>query len=368
MGKTLHSFGRAALLALGALVLVGCGRSESRAPSYNLDACKRVDLINAESGLLVRGAEDIAIDWEGGRVFVSAYDRRAVEAAARRGVHTLPEGGIYAVPLADLFEADRGAPLPVTSLVAASDVAGGLHPHGLTLDANSGELFFINRAYARDGKKWRMAPELRRIGVNGEAIVGPSMRAPCAANNLIVSPHGAHKLLTTFDHHQCDWRAGAEDVFSLKRSGVATLGGDILFNDLSYANGVARAGAGKIAVGATRENAVVLLDEKEGGVWGEHRRVKTSGAPDNLTEAADGALVAALHPSLMRLALNRKLGLGKAPSRIVKIDLMSGRETLLFDDPKGALFSAATVGVETDAGLIAGSVTDQGLLVCGANE
>jgi len=60
----------------------------------------------------------------------------------------------------------------------------------------------------------------------------------------------------------------------------------------------------------------------------------------------------------------RRLGIGAAPSRIVEADPSTGRVDILFDDPKGKTFSAATVAVETRDGLIAGSVLDEGVLVC----
>ena len=117
------------------------------------------------------------------------------------------------------------------------------------------------------------------------------------------------------------------------------------------------------AVAATREKAVHIFTKDEGG-RAQHVVADVPGAPDNVTFAGDGDVIAALHPNLIRLALNRKLGLGKAGSRIVRINAQSHDADLLFDDPSGAVFSAATVGVETDLGLVAGSVTDAGVLVC----
>ena len=68
----------------------------------------------------------------------------------------------------------------------------------------------------------------------------------------------------------------------------------------------------------------------------------------------------------MLMALHRRLGIGRAPSRIIKANPQTGAVEILFDDPDGALFSAATVAVEWAGALIAGSVTDEGLLVCRA--
>ena len=91
---------------------------------------------------------------------------------------------------------------------------------------------------------------------------------------------------------------------------------------------------------------------------------RVPGGPDNLTVSSDGGIVAAVHPSLMAIGLNRRLGVGKAASRIVKIDPETGAVEILFNDPHGELFSAATVAAEWNGGLILGSVTDEGLLFC----
>lgn len=356
MGKPLHKAGLAAALLLGACA-AGEELGEAR---YGLDDCRRVALTDAGNGSPVRGAEDMALDLEGGRLFVSAYDRRAVEKAARRNRGVPPHGGVYAVSLETLFDpiVDQ---VTVSSLAAPTDFAGGLRPHGLSYDAKNQELVFINRSYRRDGRRWRMTPHLRRIGANGEMFVGAPAPAHCAANDVVADDS---TVVTTFDHASCGLGAGLENIFRLKRSGLADESGP-LFAKAAFANGVARLDNGDIAMAATRESAILRLEPSPEG-YSEGGRIALPGRPDNLTLAEDGKLVAALHPSLPKLAFARKLGLGKAPSRIVEADLSTGSVSLLFDDPKAALFSAATAAVETKDGLVAGSVLDEGLLVCRA--
>ena len=89
------------------------------------------------------------------------------------------------------------------------------------------------------------------------------------------------------------------------------------------------------------------------------------GGPDNLTRGVDGRVLAALHPDLIRLALYRHGWTGRAPARIVAVDLGTGAVEVLFDDPGGAVSPAATVAVMADGRLVAGSVRAPGLLVCG---
>ncbi len=347
----------------GALLLGACAAGEDAGetygpPRYDLADCRRVALVDAESGEPVRGAEDLALDAERGRLFVSAYDRRAVEKAVRKKRDALPHGGIYAISLDMLFD-PQTEDITASSLAAPKDFAGGLRPHGLSYDEDNHELVFINRTYVRDGRRWRMEPHLQRIGANGEMFVGAPAPAHCAANDVAADEGN---VVTTFDHASCGFGGSLENIFRLKRSGLADESGPV-FTKAAFANGVAHLDDGEIAMAATRESAVLLLAPSGDG-FGERARIALPGRPDNLTVSADGAIVAALHPSLSKLASARKFGLGKAPSRIVRADAAGGDVEILFDDPEGDLFGAATAAVETGQGLVAGSVIDEGLLVC----
>lgn len=354
------SFPGAAALLFAVLSLAGCGRGDIGAAVYPADQCRRVALKDAQTGAVLRGAEDLALDPVRGLLIVSAYDRRAVEKAARRNGAEPPEGGIYAVSLPALFDPSNAA-LEAASLIDPETVAGGLRPHGIHYDAARGELAFVNRAYRRSGGKWRMTPALERARLDGGAIEAPAAGAlSCAANSVLATEQ---KIYTSFDHGRCGWRGGLEAVFNLKRSGLALDGVGPVYARAGFANGLARTGEGEIVMAATRESALLFFSETPGGVE-ETARIGIPGGPDNLSLSHDGGVVAAAHPSLMRLALNRKLGVGRAPSRIVKVEHDTRATRLLFDDPSGRLFSAATVAIETKEGLVAGSVTDEGLLVC----
>lgn len=346
-------------VAFVAAGLASCGGAATPTdPQYSLEQCRRVAIYNAVDGALITGAEDMAIDRKGARLFISAYDRRASEKAARNKAAAIPQGGVYAVAISDILNARDNA-LSIRPMVQHSEVGGGLRPHGLTFDEAAGEVVFINRSYQRINHRWRMTPRIERIGAYGEAFMGRSEKAPCAANDIVSV---AGRTLTSFDHGDCNWRAGLEDVFALKRSGVAG-GDDVLFEKARFANGLTRTLGGELVVAATREKALLVMKENAAALE-PGRRIALPGGPDNLTLASDGGVVAAVHPSLMKMGMHRKLGIGRAPSRIVKADTDNGRVTLLYDDPKGALFTAATVAVEWDDALIAGSVTDSGVLVC----
>ncbi len=348
------------LLSVMALLLAGaCADEHIGAAQYGPDQCRRLAVIDTVTGDHLHGAEDFALDARRGRLFISAYDRRAVEKASRRRRAAIPSGGVYAVTLSDVFDPDAES-VTASPLAAPGDVAGGLRPHGIAYDARNNELVFINRTYQRINNKWLMTPRLQRIGANGEMFVGAVRDAPCAANDVLMTEQ---QTFTSFDHGACNWRAGLEDIFNLKRSGLVSDDGKSIFSDAAFANGLTQTKAGDIVMAATREKVLIIFSEQSGGV-SEKARIAMPGGPDNLSISYDGGIVAAAHPSLWRLGLNRKLGVGKAPSRIVKADPETGAIKTLFDDPAGKLLSAATVAIETNEGLVAGSVTDKGILVC----
>lgn len=327
-------------------------------PRYALETCSRVALVDATTGEKIRGAEDLAVDSVRQRLIVSAHDRRAVAKAASKGAAEVPEGGIYAVA----FDALRAGEAPAAPLVAPETIDGGLRPHGLIHLPQTDEIAFVNRAYQKIAGKWRLQSNVERIAARDGAPVAEPSPAHCAANDLVADESG---LLVSFDHGACNWRRSLEDAFVLRRSGVSDEKGATLFDGASYANGLARLDDGSIAMAATRERALLILEGP--GRLKEARRIALPGGPDNLTMSGD-KIVAAVHPSTMRLAASLKLGIGEAPSRVVKVDPADGSVDLLFDDPSGKTFAGATVAVERDGVLILGSATDEGLLVCSGSE
>ncbi len=342
---------RKSLIAFGVAALGACA-AEIEDPYYAHEECRRVDLIDATTGATVIGAEDVVVDKAGGRLIISAYDRRAAEKAARQGREPPPQGGLFAVPIESVFN-ENGA-LQAARIVDPIKIKNGLRPHGI--DAVNGEIVFINRGYVRDGNRWRMTPATLRVDAFGEIS---SRVAHCAANDVAIVDDGH---LFTRDHLACGGLARTiENAFAQKKSGAYFDDGGALIDGVAFANGVAVLEDG-FAVAATREKAVhVFRANKEEGA--RQFVVKAPGAPDNLSVVGNDIIVA-LHPNLIRLALNRKWGMGKSGSRIARIDLDSGEATVLFDDRSGEVFSAATIGVVTERGLVAGSVTDSGLLVC----
>ena len=352
MRRVCKTVRRNSFIVCGIAALGACA-AETGEPYYAHDDCRRIDLIDEATGAAIVGAEDLVFDNAGGRLVISAYDRRAAEKAAKQSRVPPPQGGLYAVPIESVFAANSA--LEAARIVDPTKIKNGLRPHGV--DVANGEVAFINRGYVRDGKRWRMAPTMVRISAAGEIT---SKNVHCAANDVAVV---GDSHLFTRDHLACGGYARlVENALAQKKSGAYFDDGGALIDGVAFANGVAVLDDG-FAVAATREKAVhVFRANKDEGA--RQFVVDVSGAPDNLSVAGDGDIIAALHPNLLRLAFARKLDIGNAGSRIVRIDLDGDAAVMLFDDPSGEMFSAATIGVVSERGLVAGSVMDSGLLVC----
>lgn len=346
-----------AIAGAAIIMLPGCSNRLDEAPLFDLDRCAAVKLIEEETGSEVVGAEDLDIDWNAGRVYASAYDRRGAEKAAANKAASIPAGGIYAIDL-NVLRGAKGA-LTVRSIISAGAMKEGLRPHGISFEMNSGAITFINRGYARAGVSWRMAPQIIRIDKAG-AITSAAQNPECSANDLAAIEG---RLVVTLDHGSCGWRAAIEDVFGGRKGRLVDADRMTLLAGIAFANGVVATGDGRVVVAATRDKTVIPVRiDQEGAEAGKKIRVR--GAPDNLTLSENGAVVAAVHPSLIALALQRRLGIGRSPSRVVEIDIDSGKERVLFDDPKASLISAASAAVWSKGALVIGSALDQGLVVC----
>lgn len=338
---------------MAALALSACG-PKIEEPLFDLAECRRVALVDSETGQRIRGAEDIAVDEARGRLIVSAYDRRKAERAVRARAVSVPEGGLYSV---DLDGLSTKAELRARPIVDRMAVEGGLRPHGVSLDSRAGEIAFINRSYFKRAGRWELQP--RFFVVTADGAVVNSGAAHCAANDILFG----ETIYASFDHASCapsltDEAAGGGST------GIVDLAGRSVYRDVRFANGLARRDAQNFALAGTRDKSVLLFRE-EAGALAMAARIETPGGPDNLSYAPGGALVAALHPDLFKLALARRMGLGKSPSRIVSIDPDTERVRILFDDPAAKRLSAASVAVVHDGRLIIGSALDEGLAVCG---
>ncbi|MEO1066065.1 MAG: hypothetical protein AAFW47_01675 [Pseudomonadota bacterium] len=353
---------RNALALVGALVLAACSEAPIKNAIYAHDQCHRLELVD-ERGFSVLGAEDM-VQLPGGDLLVSAYDRRSKTADG-----TPPEGGIYRVPWQALSEKK----LTVSSLI--DTVPGGLRPHGIDAVSLSNK---IDVAFVNRGSDETIIVEFQLE--NGETSEPQIYRDEklCRANDLFLfSTRQQKEFLVSIDGKNCGGFASYWEMITNQPTGRLETRGtleepglrekvDGVFDEFSFPNGVGiqswwqaigHHGSNFFAVAETRANQIRYLAS-------QREPVKLPGSPDNITVRPTGIIYAALHPSLMKLALYRYKWpfFTHAPSRIVKV---TGSQMLvLFDDPTGEVFSAASVAVHTGGKLVLGSVGDKGLLVC----
>jgi hypothetical protein len=309
---------------------------------FALEDCQRVALTDTSSGREILGIEDMVRVPGSDTLILSAMDRLS---HARRPAKA-PEGGLFEISLKRLAAGEPWA----TPIVWPGAIKGGLFPHGVAVSSDGERLAFINRA--RDGKVSIIGGALRR----GAFTVRVSRSEPefCRANNLQFLGDGAMSVQVTLDRGDCDiaWAdlkpsSTTGRVISINLAGLAPL--KVEETGLSFANGIAG-----LYVAETRASRLRhRLDQP----------LELPGGPDNLTWDGLGGLIAAVHPSLFRLAAYRYGYHDTAPSRIVRVGLDRTVE-VQFDDPAGEMFSGASVAVSSGGVLVAGSMRDAGVLVC----
>lgn len=378
--------------AVGFVVLIG---QPSMCVAALASDCRHVAIVDAR-GQAVRGIEDIAVDAEAKVAYLSADDRWAVEAHAAQGDPVLPQGGIYGLRLDDaLLGSER---IVVADLTTSFKIENDFHPHGIDLvfDAGGkGTLYVINRRYQRrnakraSGGRWEVVPtvEIFDVGEGGKLYHRRTVRsgAFCRANE--VAGLDRRRFLVTNDGAACGtWGRRLERALGLKRGNVvlveledATGASAVrtVAERIGFANGLAL-DAHHLYVAATRDQALWVYRRdslNEMGTLGAPERViAVDGGPDNLSWASEHVLLAAVHPSLLRLAAYRyrwmswgMSWLDAAPTRIVAVDVRDGSQRVVWASDAGEPLSAATIAARHEDVLIAGSVTDTGLMLCHLN-
>ena len=298
--------------------------------------CRRVALIDSATGATISGAEDLALLPDGDSLIVSAHDRR--DAA-------LPDGGLYRVSLWGIRDAER---YEAENLIDALNRTDGFRPHGIAVSKDGGRLAVINRQPG--GQAVIEIGDLRPTGwIASKRLTGTSL---CRANDLNFVPSDVETLEITLDRQSCG--TSISDLMPGSTTGRTVLwdGGRLRLSrtDLSFPNGIVGP-----YIAETRKDRILRPAGEP---------IRLPGGPDNLTREDSRTLLVAVHPGLRRLWLHLNGLWPGAPSRIARVDVLSSAVDVLFDDPSGELFSAATSAVFAKGMLIAGSVTDEGLLIC----
>jgi len=341
-------------------------------------SCHTSKLYDKRTKSPVVGAEDMVLDRVKGVIYLSAYNRWAVEDALEEGESSLPQGAIYSVPVERLQTGSREISLEPVYSGKHSD----FRPHGLTRykTKTSTRFYTLNRVYSRVDGSW-----LRRTQIEGfvrsqsglkhvSTIKHPKL---CQANNLVAISE--REFLVTKDHGSCDfWGKWTENILGLRRSKLVHVSVEsdsriqlnTLVDDIGFANGISiDSGTSTVAVAGTRDKEVrfyrlnTLLQEKEPQPVS---RVEVGGGPDNLTRHPSGWFIAAVHPSLfwMGMARNRWFGRTRAGTKVLGIHPRNNEIRRLFQDERGQKLNAGTTAILTDNLLIVSSVLDRSVLVC----
>ncbi len=374
---------------IGLTLLSAC--TEDRAPlgPAETTACMQLPLFDAKTGAAVTGAEDLAVDPSTGTLYISAFDRFALEDALERNQPVLPRGGLYTVDLDTVLSAE--GPVTVDEQLSPFFARGDFRPHGIDLYTGPfgrRVLAVIVHRYHRDGVgeglTWTRSTDLETYTIteDGLAPLGSAAHPGlCQANDVAaVSPR---HFLVTRDRGACGSWMWAEDVLGLRRASVVHVelsdGGRLerppvpVAGGIGFANGITvDREARRAIVAATREEALLvydldtLLSSNAGRPVG---RIVLPGGPDNLIMADGQTLLAGVHPSLLRMGFyrNRWFETETAPARLMRVDMSDASTGLVYDDMVGADFPAVTAGIEYADHIIMGSVTAPGLMVCSLN-
>ena len=302
--------------------------------TYAQSDCRVVELIDVDTGHKIAGAEDMALEPNGENVIISAYDRFNPDD---------PKGGLYRISLWGL---DGATWYEATNLVDRG--TGVFRPHGFALSPSGDRLALINRI--ADGQAVIEIGDLHSDRWIPERTVSAPML--CRANDLDFLPTEAEALQITIDRADCgmsisDLMPGATTGRVAVWDGVQL---QLAKYGLAFPNGISG-----LLIAETRKNRIFRPTATA---------IQLPGGPDNLTREDLRTVLVALHPSLRRLWLYLNGLWPWAPSRLARVNVISGAVEVLYDDPTGEQFPAATSAVFAKDMLIAGSVGAEGLLVC----
>lgn len=316
-----------------------------------LDTCRSLEI--------APGAEDFAVHYETGRVFVSAAQRRPYHANG----FPHPEGdhsgnGIYSFMLGD--------PEGTLELVSP-DAPVGFSPHGINLlvqDDGRDRLFVVN--HSLQGYHSIEIFDLSSDGILSwqESIRYPELRSP---NDVVAVGH--REFYATNDRYFMDepWTR-VEAYLGLPLTSVSYYDGSqgrIVADGLMYANGIDQSPDGsQIYVAEVLGRKLTVYDRA--GADGALRRTGTiplGTAPDNITTAENGTLWIGAHPRVFEFLAHAKDETLTAPSHVVSVDPSTDEVSTELVSLNGEL-NASSAAIKADGTLLVGAVLDSHILIC----
>jgi arylesterase/paraoxonase len=310
----------------------------------------------------LQGPEDFEVDAAHDAVIVSSTNRRA-----RKGTPD-PGDGLYVLKLSD----PKSAPVKLTE-----GVPKDFHPHGISLYR------------AANGDETLMAINHHSSGVNAVEIFGLAYENGAAklsprvsiGGGLLVSPNdlfavGSDRFYVTNDHAtKTGLGRFAEDYLIWPHADLLYFNGTnfrISVQRMAFPNGVYVAPDGAhLYVTLTNERRVIAFSREP--FFGSLKEIGSLSIParlDNISADAQGRLIIAGHPSLLRVNQFRSDAAKPSPSEVFRVTLdkdgvPTGYETIFAD--QGRLIGASSVAAMVGQRMLIGSVLDDKVLECRPN-
>jgi arylesterase / paraoxonase len=313
----------------------------------------------------IPGAEDIAIDRSGGRMFIASDDRRATAAG------TPKRGAVYVMPI-------RGADAISGRLDATGGMPAAFHPHGISrfadadgkttvmvvnhpkgfnvYDGTTVEIYDASADNTLTHRRTVTIPGLTRI--NDIVATGPnSFYATSETDLAFGSLAESLSIITDGD------RSGAVWLFD----GTA---GKKMASGIGFANSLALTKDGKtLYVSGTTSRGIFIYDRNPAtGALTKREGAFVGTGADNLDVEDDGRVWIAAHPKLLSFIQHASNPAKPSPSQIIILEPASGGQggkvdqVYLKDGNDG--FSGASVAVRDGDTMVLGSVFESGIRVC----
>jgi len=301
----------------------------------------------------VTGAEDITIHPRTGRAYISACDRRALN-AGQNG-----RGGIFAY--------DLTAPQPVP-VKLTSGPGPDFQPHGISLyidPEGRDALFVINHSGGTHKVEiYDLQPDglVHRRTVKDPALVSP--------NDIVAVSRD--RFYATNDHR---FTSGllkiGEDYLKLPLANVVFYDGrgfQVAADGIGYANGINISPDGRklYVVGTTQMTLKIFNRDLKSGALTPIESVRFDTGLDNIEIDASGALWIAAHPQLLKFVAHSKDAANLSPSQVLRVTLQPHEEPRIDEIylTNGEALSGASVGAVYQNRMLIGSVFESRFLDC----
>ncbi len=300
----------------------------------------------------VVGGEDLQWRPNGEEIFVSAQDRRSLDA----------RGHIYRV-----YPDREGQVVDVTPELDFS-----FHPHGLYLyvdDDGRERLFVVNH---RGGWSPPSTIEIFDVDADGALTHVRSVQDDALKSPNDVVAVGPEEFYVTNDHgRRSSLGRTLETYLRLPLGNVVFFDGERFseaYRGTKYANGINVSADGReLYLAETVRRTVKIFDrdpETHEIQWRETIPVKTG--VDNIDVAADGSLWVAAHPKLLTFTSHQQDHDTRSPSQVLRLH-RDGEEAWEVEEiylNDGDPISGSATGAVHDGLMVIGPVYDPWLLAC----